>query len=617
MTKLEELINELCPDGVEYFMLEDITKAVNIGINPRKFFKLNPSDATGFYVTVRELNGLQGVIQTEKTDTINDEAISIIQNRANIEIGDILFSNTGTVGKMALVIDMPRNWGVNEGIYVIKPNNKIVDSRYLYYYLASNLAYKQYSKKFTGSTLKHVTQKALMELQIPLPPLSIQSEIVHILDSFTLLTAELTTELTARQKQYAFYRDYLLNFSDEDVTKKIPDIDCSNIKYVKLGDIAKFTYGYTDKAKDYGDARFIRITDILDNGYLNPNDAKYINLNEESKKYLLSKGDLLLARTGATYGKTLYVPNDEKAVYASFLIKIELDNTKILNRYYWHFSKSNLYWKQANKLVSTAGQPQFNINAVSRVVIPVPPLSVQENIVKILDRFDKLNNDMSEGLPAEIEARKKQYEYYRDTLLSFDDKACSHIVKVERERELTRTKAIKWLELQDVLKIKNGKDYKSFNAGNYPVYGSGGIMAYVDTFAYDKPSVLIPRKGSIDKLYYVDVPFWNVDTIFYTDINNEIVLTKYVYYWLQKEHLEKLNTAGGVPSLTQTVLNKVKIAVPPLEEQERIVSILDRFDKLCNDISEGLPAEIEARQKQYEFYRDKLLMFKRVEANEK
>lgn len=164
--------------------------------------------------------------------------------------------------------------------------------------------------------------------------------------------------------------------------------------------------------------------------------------------------------------------------------------------------------------------------------------------------------------------------------------------------------------MQDVLKIKNGKDYKSFNIGNYPVYGSGGVMAYVDTFAYDKPSVLIPRKGSIDKLYYVDVPFWNVDTIFYTDVNNEIVLTKYVYYWLQKEHLEKLNTAGGVPSLTQTVLNKVKIAVPPLEEQERIVSILDRFDKLCNDISEGLPAEIEARQKQYEYYRDKLLTFK-------
>ena len=251
-----------------------------------------------------------------------------------------------------------------------------------------------------------------------------------------------------------------------------------------------------------------------------------------------------------------------------------------------------------------------SVPAISDIIIPIPPLAEQEKIANMIERFDHLCNDISNGLPAEIEARKKQYEYYRDTLLSFDDKACSHIVKVERERELTRTKAIKWLELQDILKIKNGKDYKSFNTGNYPVYGSGGIMAYVDTFAYDKPSVLIPRKGSIDKLYYVDVPFWNVDTIFYTDINNEIVLTKYVYYWLQKEHLEKLNTAGGVPSLTQTVLNKVKIAVPPLEEQERIVSILDRFDKLCNDISEGLPAEIEARQKQYEYYRDKLLSFK-------
>ena len=246
------------------------------------------------------------------------------------------------------------------------------------------------------------------------------------------------------------------------------------------------------------------------------------------------------------------------------------------------------------------------IGIYSAFRVPLPPLSVQSEIVHILDSFTLLTAELT----AELTARQKQYEYYRDTLLSFDDKACSHIVKVERERELTRSKAIKWLELQNVLKIKNGKDYKSFNIGNYPVYGSGGIMAYVDTFAYDRPSVLIPRKGSIDKLYYVDVPFWNVDTIFYTDVNNEIVLTKYVYYWLQKEHLEKLNTAGGVPSLTQAVLNKVKIAVPPLEEQERIVSILDRFDKLCNDISEGLPAEIEARQKQYEYYRDKLLTFK-------
>ena len=127
---------------------------------------------------------------------------------------------------------------------------------------------------------------------------------------------------------------------------------------------------------------------------------------------------------------------------------------------------------------------------------------------------------------------------------------------------------------------------------------------------YSKPSVLIPRKGSIDKLYYVDTPFWNVDTIFYTEIDTSKVVEKYIYYALQKVHLEKLNTAGGVPSLTQGVLNEVLIPVPPLAEQQRIVDILDRFDTLTTDITAGLPAEIEARRKQYEYYRDQLLTFK-------
>ena len=82
---------------------------------------------------------------------------------------------------------------------------------------------------------------------------------------------------------------------------------------------------------------------------------------------------------------------------------------------------------------------------------------------------------------------------------------------------------IKWRDLKDILTIKNGKDYKSYGEGNIPVYGSGGIMTYIDTYAYNKPSVLIPRKGSIDKLYYVDIPFWTVDTIFYTEISMSII----------------------------------------------------------------------------------------------
>ena len=193
--------------------------------------------------------------------------------------------------------------------------------------------------------------------------------------------------------------------------------------YVKvpLGEVASFTYGYTDKARDSGDARFIRITDIDENGHLNPNDAKYVDVTPESQKYLLSEGDLLMARTGATYGKTLYVPDDTPAIYASFLIKITPDPRFMLNRFYWHFAKSGLYWDQANKLVTVGGQPQFNSNALRLVEISLPTTEEQKRICQLLDQFDAICNDLAEGLPAEIEARRQQYEYYRDKLLTFQE----------------------------------------------------------------------------------------------------------------------------------------------------------------------------------------------------
>lgn len=164
-------------------------------------------------------------------------------------------------------------------------------------------------------------------------------------------------------------------------------------------------------------------------------------------------------------------------------------------------------------------------------------------------------------------------------------------------------------KLKDFLVIKNGSDYRSFGTGDYPVYGSGGIMTYIDRYAYDKPSVLIPRKGSIDKLYYVEKPFWNVDTIFYTEIDTTKAIPRYVYYCLQQKHLEEYNTAGGVPSLTQKVLNNIEILVPPLGIQREIVRILDNFTNLAAELA----AELAARQKQYAFYRNKLLTFGKIE----
>ncbi|OHQ21433.1 restriction endonuclease subunit S [Rothia sp. HMSC065C03] len=223
--------------------------------------------------------------------------------------------------------------------------------------------------------------------------------------------------------------------------------------------------------------------------------------------------------------------------------------------------------------------------------VPVPPMEIQEAIVEILDKFTNLEAE----LEAELEARTLQYEYYRDSL--FEALDCPRV------------------PLDSFAKIKNGKTYKDFGAGNIPVYGSGGIMTYVDRSSYDKPTVLIPRKGSLGNLFYLEEPFWNVDTIFYTEIDEEQVIPKFLYYFLKTAHLEDLNTAGGVPSLTQKVLNKVLIPVPSLAEQQRIVDILDRFDTLTSSLSEGLPAELAARRSQYEYYRDQLLSFPRKGGN--
>ena len=158
--------------------------------------------------------------------------------------------------------------------------------------------------------------------------------------------------------------------------------------------------------------------------------------------------------------------------------------------------------------------------------------------------------------------------------------------------------------LGELVQIKNGSDYKHLGTGSVPVYGSGGIMTAVDRFVYSGPSVLIPRKGSLDKLYFVEGPFWTVDTIFYT-IVGERIDPRFLFHYLANAHLENLNQAGGVPSLTQTVLKNLMIPVPPLEIQREIVTILDSFTKLEAE----LEAELEARRAQYAFYRDQLLNF--------
>ncbi|EBV1275612.1 restriction endonuclease subunit S [Salmonella enterica subsp. enterica serovar Oranienburg] len=171
---------------------------------------------------------------------------------------------------------------------------------------------------------------------------------------------------------------------------------------------------------------------------------------------------------------------------------------------------------------------------------------------------------------------------------------------------------VEWTELGEIAKIKHGKDWKNLESGAVPVYGSGGVMGYVNKYSYDKPTVLIPRKGTITNIFYVDIPFWNVDTIYYTDIATSKIIPKYFYHFMKSLNLMALDTGSGRPSLTQAILNKLLIPIPcpdnpekSLAIQSEIVRILDAFTALTNELTN----ELKLRKQQYNYYREQLLSF--------
>ena len=152
---------------------------------------------------------------------------------------------------------------------------------------------------------------------------------------------------------------------------------------------------------------------------------------------------------------------------------------------------------------------------------------------------------------------------------------------------------MKTYKLKDLLTIKNGKDHKALGDGSYPVYGSGGIMRYADKFLYDQPSILLPRKGSLDNIQYCDVPFWTVDTLYYTEVNNDLCDTYYLYRYLRLLDLSQLDSGTGVPSMTFDSYYQIKVKLPTLEIQKQNASILKALDSkilLNEQINQNLAA---------------------------
>lgn len=245
------------------------------------------------------------------------------------------------------------------GFAVISAKNMVL-SKYVYYMLYSEPVQAQLASMMGKGAYPSVNQKDISQIQIPLPPLSIQEDFVAELDNY--------------QK--------IIDGAQQVVDNYKPTIRIDPVwEKTQIGNICNLTYGYTDTATEFGSARFIRITDIDEKGLLKNDNKRYVDLTNENNGFLLHKGDLLVARTGATFGKTLYFDTDETAVFASFLIK--LDFPEYIDHYfYWIFAQTQNYWDQANSLVSGGAQPQFNANAIKKLVIPIPPLDIQKSIVK-------------------------------------------------------------------------------------------------------------------------------------------------------------------------------------------------------------------------------------------
>lgn len=389
VSKLDELIQQYCPDGVEYVKIKNhFTRLKGTPITAGKMKEIACDDGE-----IKIFAGGKTIIDARESDIPN----------ANItRVPAVLVQSRGVID--FVFYDQPFTFKNEMWAYTA---DDIITVKYLYYVLKNNVQHFRDAASGMGS-LPQISTPVTEEFEVPLPALPVQREIVRILDGFTLYSAELAAELAARRGQY-----------DCVASKLFEEVNSEN---VSMSELARFVYGYTDTAKSAGEARFIRITDINEQGRLKTEDAKYIDLNNEAKNSLLRKGDLVMARTGATYGKTLYFDSEEPSVYASFLIKIIPDNSRLLNKFYWHFTRTHLYWDQANKLVTTGGQPQFNTPALKQVKVPLPTIEEQARIIDILDKLDALCGDLQQGLPAEIEARQKQYEYYRDKLLTFKRK---------------------------------------------------------------------------------------------------------------------------------------------------------------------------------------------------
>ena len=598
MNKLVKLIQERCPNGVEVVELNVIAN-----------YAKNRIDAS--CVDENNYVGVENLLQN-KRGKVKASSVPTIGTVIEFHRGDVLIGNIRPYLKKIWLADC--DGGTNGDVLAIQIKDRRMMPEFLYYVLSSDQFFLYDMQNSKGAKMPRGNKEAVMKYKIPVPPLEVQREIVHVLDSFTLLTAELTAELTARKKQYSFYRDQLLKFE-------------TGVRIVPIKEVIKHSCSGATPAKgnsdyyDGGTIPWIRTQDVCFNEITNVNSFITEKAVKETAVKWIPENCVIVAISGATAGRCAI--NKIKATTNQHCLNMEIDKEKALYKYVYYCLCS-----KQDELISKKQGARGDLNAslIMSTEIPVPNLDIQKRIVKVLDNFDAICTNLNIGLPAEIKARQKQYEYYRDLLLTFAESGSMLVTdrQTDRQTELNAIRLIQYvfgyavLPLRKVANVFRGEyiTKKSTTKGDIPVILGGQEPAYyINKYNHDGEIVVIARSGVSAGF----VSYWN-RKIYVTDGfgyegRNELVTTKYLYYVLKNMEpaLNAMKRGAGVPHVSGETLSNVLLLIPALQEQNKIVNILDRFDTLCNDLSEGLPAEIEARRKQYEYYRDKLLSFEELQ----
>ena len=357
---------------------DDVVLFARTGLNPRTNFKLGKG--TNTYITIKNIRNNELVIDSN-TDVVDDEAIKLIHKRSQIKKGDVLFASIGRIGDMYIIPEEPQGWDINESVFAFTLNTDIIRQKYFYYLFKHQDTLDYLTKNSSGSTFKSIKMNQLKRMEFDIPSMERQDEIVAILDKLQ--------SIIAHRKQQLLKLDELVKarFVEMFMGKDYPIITLDSLS------LGKGEYGAQSAAIEY-DAkrpRYVRITDINDDGTLNNDVVSSSNLDDDIQ-YKLSYGDFLFARMGATVGKT-YAYKSGNQIYAGYLIRYKLDLERILPDYLYSYTRLNEYWEWVKLNQSGAAQPGINAKKYGSLLIPIAPIEEQRAFAAFSNQTDKSKFD--------------------------------------------------------------------------------------------------------------------------------------------------------------------------------------------------------------------------------